>query len=188
MPTKEMEKSESSKDAEKHVSPSVSASESSPGAASPEQTPVANPARPLHSEGMGPHWENLYRNARDTIISTGENDPALQGILERHLDDMENMPGMSDDETLIYLITRFVDRLTTNIEAITIRTAIMYLARSGWNLDHAVSNFLGETEGMSDSEESVEGSSGLSNPPSDIENPPEPEVRNIQQIPCAGIC
>jgi hypothetical protein len=188
MPTKEGEMSESSKDAEKHVSPSGSPSESSPSAASPEHTPVANPAGPLQAEGMGPHWENLYRNARDTIIWTGENDPALQGILERHFDDMENMPGMSDDETLIYLITRFVDRLTTNIEAITIRTAIMYLARSGWNLDHAVSNFLGEVQGMSESEESVEGSSGLSDPPNDAENPQEPEVSDTQQIYCAERC
>lgn len=103
------------------------------------------------TEGRGPHWDRIYDNAELTVANAvPETDPFVYNLLQRHFHEMDNMPGMDDRETLVHLITRFVDHL----DGTTTRQAIIYLARSHWDLDVAITNFLNGPDGMSAEETS----------------------------------
>lgn len=112
-----------------------------------QATPSAgNPPIPAYIlEGRGAHWDRIYNNV-ETVVSNLEQDPFLNGLLARHVGDLRAMPGLEDQETFLYLVTRFIDR--TN-EFTTARQAIIYLARSDWDLEIALTNYEMAEEGMS---------------------------------------
>lgn len=130
-------------------------------------------------EGLGQYWEQLFRNAEELIsFISEETDPFVFNLMNRHFDELEPMEGKDHGETMVYLVGMFVDRTTTAGSPTTTRDAIIFLARSRWDLETATQKFHNADEGFAMEEASdgdgKESSSGLSDPPPETGDEPVP--------------
>ncbi|KAK4695032.1 hypothetical protein P7C71_g2646, partial [Lecanoromycetidae sp. Uapishka_2] len=137
--------------------------------------------KPSSEAALDPHWEQLFRNAEELIsFISEETDPFVFDLMERHFDELEPMEGMDHGDTMVHLVSMFVDRTTVAGNPTTMRDGIIYLARSGWNLETAIQNIHSgdakfAVEEPSD-EEREHSSSELSEPPAEGDEELEPEL------------